>query len=65
MVGNRPDLVGTKEAAPLIGVHRSTLHAWWKSGRVTPDWITPGGQARWDVERLKRQLGIATRKREE
>lgn len=57
--GGGPDWVGTKEAARQIGIDRSTLHGWWKAGRCKPDWVTPGGHARWDVEKLKRQLGIS------
>lgn len=53
----RDDLLGTGEAAKAIGVHRVTLRRWWKEGRCTPEWVTQGGQARWDVKKLKRQLG--------
>ena len=54
----RPGLLGTGEAAKAIGVDRATLRRWWKDGRCNPAWVTVGGQARWDVESLKRQLGI-------
>jgi excisionase family DNA binding protein len=48
----------TREAADQIGVAASTLQAWAAKGRVTPKWRTPGGQARWDLADLKRQLGM-------
>lgn len=51
------ELVPTGSAARQIGVHRGTLVRWWRQGVVTPELTTPGGQARWDVARLKRQLG--------
>ncbi len=45
---------------------RGTLHEWWQQGKVKPVWVTPGGatrqgHARWDIEDLKRQLGITRR----
>lgn len=56
--GSRRDgLLGTGEAAKAVGIDRSTLRKWWKQGRCTPEWVTQGGQARWDVEKLRRQLG--------
>jgi predicted site-specific integrase-resolvase len=50
------DLVPTADAAKAIGVHRSTLAHWRAAGYVTAALMTPGGQARWDVDNLKRQL---------
>lgn len=35
---------------------RATLWRWQTDGKVHPDLITAGGQARWNVERLQRQL---------
>jgi 8-oxo-dGTP pyrophosphatase MutT (NUDIX family) len=59
-MGDVARLLKTAEAADAIGVGISTLQAWAASGRVTPAWRTPGGQARWDLDDLKRQLGIKT-----
>jgi len=53
-VSERP--VGTSEAAKVLGVHRGTLARWWANGDVTPSYVTPGGQARWDLDDLRRQL---------
>ena len=50
------ELVSTGIAAKQIGVHRGTLVRWWQRGLVTPDLVTPGGQARWDVAGLKHRL---------
>jgi hypothetical protein len=50
------DLVPTETAAKAIGVSRRSLVRWWNDGVVTPDLVTPGGHARWNVEHLKAQL---------
>lgn len=50
------DLVSTGVAAKALGIHRKTLHGWWANGHVRPELVTGGGQARWDIEDLKRQL---------
>jgi DNA-binding transcriptional MerR regulator len=49
-------LLSTGEAAKAIGVGRATLARWWADGLVTPELVTAGGHARWDVEKLKGQL---------
>jgi 8-oxo-dGTP diphosphatase len=51
-------LVTTAEAADYLGIGKSTLQAWAAKGMVTPAWRTPGGQARWDVADLERQLDV-------
>jgi len=48
--------VTSREAAEAVGVGLSTLQGWAARGIVTPAWRTPGGQARWDVDDLRRQL---------
>jgi 8-oxo-dGTP pyrophosphatase MutT (NUDIX family) len=48
--------VTSREAAEAVGVGLSTLQAWAARSIVTPAWRTPGGQARWDVDDLRRQL---------
>lgn len=48
--------VTSREAAESLGVGLSTLQRWASQGVVTPAWRTPGGQARWDVADLRRQL---------
>lgn len=51
----------TSEAAKAIRVSATTLNRWVNEGKVTPAWTTPGGQHRWDIEDLKRQLRIKRR----
>lgn len=50
------DLVSTSEAARRLGVNIRTLQRWVAEGRIRPDWTTPGGHARWDVDRLRREV---------
>lgn len=50
------DPVPTGIAARAVGVDHATLVRWWKRGYVTPELVTPGGHARWDLDDLKRQL---------
>lgn len=49
-------LVGSSEAARVLGVHRGTLRRWWEAGRVKPAKVTVGGQARWSIPDLERQV---------
>jgi excisionase family DNA binding protein len=50
------DYVTTREAAKAIGVGHMTLLRWMKAGQVTAAARTPGGQYRWDLDDLRRQL---------
>ena len=51
-----PDkLVSTGEAARRLGVNLRTLQRWASDGLIEPDWVTPGGHMRWNVERLLQQ----------
>ena len=48
--------VRSGQAAARLGVPVRSLRSWAAQGLVTPAWRTPGGQARWDMDRLERQL---------
>jgi excisionase family DNA binding protein len=50
------ELISTAQAAKVLGIDRSTLARWAQQGIVKPAWTTPGGQHRWDLEDLRRQL---------
>ena len=50
--------VSSRKAADHLGIGVSTLQAWAARGIVSPAWRTPGGQARWDIADLERQLDI-------
>jgi len=54
-------LVNTSQAARALDVHPSTIWRWQKRGEIKPAWITPGKQARWDLDELRDQLGIHRR----
>lgn len=56
----RQHLVSTDQAAEVIGVDRTTLFRWAKEGKAKPAYITPGRHMRWDVEDLRRQVGLIT-----
>ncbi|UPK75538.1 NUDIX domain-containing protein [Nocardioidaceae bacterium SCSIO 66511] len=51
-------LMKTSEAAARLGVNPATLWRWQKAGAVTPAFLTPGGQARWDLDQLHEQLRL-------
>jgi len=48
--------VTTGTAARALGVGHVTLLRWAHAGAVTPAYRTPGGQFRWDLDDLRRQL---------
>ena len=49
-------LITTAQAARVLGIHRSTLVRWAQQGTVRPEYTTPGGQFRWNLDDLRRQL---------
>ncbi|WP_433033141.1 MerR family DNA-binding transcriptional regulator [Actinomycetospora sp. CA-053990] len=54
------DLVSTPEAAKALGVSPRTLQRYVRAGLVTPEITLPSGQYRWNVAKLRRQIGIAS-----
>lgn len=48
--------VTTPQAARALGVGVRSLQRWVRAGLVEPDFRTPGGHARWDVDRLRGEL---------
>jgi len=57
----RDRLLTTGEAAKALSVDRSTLARWQREGTVTPEFVTAGGHARWDLEKLKAQINALPR----
>lgn len=53
-------LVGTKTAAAAFGMSRTTLYRAYQRGKLRPRAMTPGGQPRWDLDDLRRQLAALT-----
>lgn len=58
-----PRFVTTSEAARELSVHVRSLQRWVRQGLISPDYFTPGGHARWDVERLRGELRNPSRRR--
>lgn len=59
-----PDLLGTVEAAAVIGVQRSTLSHWIAKGRISPAMKLPGTTGallfeRAEVERVRDEYAAA------
>jgi excisionase family DNA binding protein len=54
--GRRP-LITTRELARHLQVHPKTVQDWVRAGRITPTAVTPGGQFRFDLDDVLRQLG--------
>jgi excisionase family DNA binding protein len=49
-------LVSTGEAARRLGVNLRTMQRWASEGLIKPDWVTPGGHMRWNVDRLLKEI---------
>jgi DNA-binding transcriptional MerR regulator len=49
-------LLRTAEAARELGIDASTLRRWARAGTVSPAERTLGGQDRWDLADLRRQV---------
>ena len=54
------DLVPTPEAAKALGISPRTLQRYVRNGQVTPEITLPSGQYRWNVAKLRRQIGAET-----
>lgn len=55
VTASRP-LVATGVAARALGVDVRTLQRWVQNGDIEPDYTTPGGHHRWNVERVREAL---------
>ncbi|MGH4025241.1 MAG: MerR family transcriptional regulator [Pseudonocardiaceae bacterium] len=57
--------VSTGAAARALGVDIRSLQRWVQRGDIEPDYVTPGGHYRWDVERIRAELYQRLRDRRE
>lgn len=57
--------VTTGQAAKALGVDIRSLQRWVKAGLIEPDYVTPGGHMRWDVDRVREELRNPSRHRDE
>jgi 8-oxo-dGTP pyrophosphatase MutT (NUDIX family) len=48
--------ISSGEAAKALGISRMTLLRWLHRDLVSPAWVTPAGQYRWNIDDLERQL---------
>ena len=55
--------VSTGEAARTLGVDIRSLQRWVERGEIEPDYVTPGGHYRWDVEWMRAELYRRLRER--
>jgi hypothetical protein len=55
--------VTTTQAAKELGVGVRSLQRWVKAGLIEPDYLTPGGHMRWDVDRVRAELRAELRRR--
>jgi excisionase family DNA binding protein len=49
-------LLSTAEAAKALGISPRSLSRWVRLGKIRPTIVTPGGQARFRLEELERQM---------
>lgn len=57
--------VSSGQAARALGTRLRTLQQWVQDGLLVPDYYTPGGHARWDVERVREELRHPSRRQVE
>lgn len=55
--------VTTGQAARALGVSVRAMQMWVEKGLIEPDYRTPGGHMRWDVDRLREELRNPSRHR--
>lgn len=55
--------VTTSQAAKILNVSVRSLQQWVADGKIEPDYRTPGGHMRWDVDRLRGELRNPSRRR--
>lgn len=55
--------VTTGQAARALGISVRAMQMWVEKGLIQPDYRTPGGHMRWDVERLKDEFRNPSRRR--
>lgn len=51
-----PDFLTTSEIAKAFGLAASTIRHYRAEGKITPSTQTPGGHARWDLEKVREEL---------
>ncbi|MDQ0378549.1 MerR family transcriptional regulator [Amycolatopsis thermophila] len=55
--------VGSGELAAELGLSRRSISRYAERGWIRPALVTPGGQYRWDVEDVRKQLDALRERR--
>lgn len=56
-------LLTSSEVAAELGLSRSSIARYATAGYITPEVTTPGGQYRWDLEKVREQLRAMNQRR--
>ncbi|AIJ26810.1 regulatory protein MerR [Amycolatopsis methanolica 239] len=56
--------VGSGELAAELGLSRRSISRYAERGWIRPALVTPGGQYRWDVEDVRKQLDALRERRQ-
>jgi hypothetical protein len=57
--------VTTPQLAKELGVGVRSLQRWVEAGLIEPDYRTPGGHMRWDVDRVRSELRAQWRRQKD
>lgn len=49
-------LVTSAELARAFGLSARSIQRYRRDGLITPEIVSPGGHARWDIEKVRQQL---------
>lgn len=51
-----PDELTSGQLARELGVSHRAVLKWAEQGVITPEWTTPGGHHRWDLDKVRKEL---------
>jgi DNA-binding transcriptional MerR regulator len=51
-----PRVVSTTALARALGLSPRSIQRYVTAGLITPEFVTPGGHYRWDVDNVRQQL---------
>ncbi|GJF07726.1 MerR family DNA-binding transcriptional regulator [Pseudonocardia sp. D17] len=63
--GRPVPLVTSAELARVLGLSARTIQRYRQAGVLVPDVVSPGGHARWNVERVRERLRQLATERQE
>lgn len=65
MAEEDPVLLTSTELARKLGLSRRAISKYAQNGQLEPAVVSPGGQYRWDLDDVKRQLNELRKRRSE